>query len=212
MNSTRKRNRNNVRKEERLTSEFNDTLYENMWKFMDPLVLKDIIASYGCSMVVKRRKGASPNGKIFSPTFRNTLCHERYGEGPDAAGHYYYIDKNGKARGTYEDGLILKDIDDGICHGAALIFALKACGIDLPELYPNPKTDKTLDHNYHTILSIYIEIIEKGFWDAALKRVYKDDPDLDWDGDTTLQTRTALRTLKHYIKRLKQLKNSSDDE
>jgi hypothetical protein len=199
--SSQKRKHSTLTREERMTSDFTDTLYTNMWQFMNPSLLKDIMASYGCRMTVKRRKGVSPNGKVFPVSQRNSLCHESYGAGPDAEGHYYYIDKDGKAHGTYEDNLILKDIDDGICHGAALIYSLKACGLDLPDLISDPTNDKDLDHNYFTILSIYIDIIERGYWDKALKKHFENDSELTWDGDTTLQTRLALGTLKSYIKR-----------
>ena len=73
----------------------------------------------------------------------------------------------------------------------------------LPDLVSNPTTDKDLDHNYHAILSIYIDVIEKGYWDKALKKQFEGDSELTWDGETTLQTQIALKTLKTYIKRFK---------
>lgn len=188
------------------TQDFMDTMYDNMWTFMNPNMINHM---FGFKISYQK----DINNDIFTDDHKNTICFK----GDPDGGHYVFVDdvkinvkikrKNYttyKHHGTYESKLLARDTDDGICHGAAIAFALNfikgRADMFLKEF---PTTVEDYKHNYKTILTVYIEIIENGKWDKALRaNFYKD---VKWikrnKKNTTKETQEALKTLKTYIKR-----------
>ena len=173
-----------------------DTMYDNMWSFMNPEMMKSMFPkikiTYKCDIEDDR----------FSASFAGSVCFK----GPREEGHYVYVENLGRGRyegkGTYESGLLTRIQDDGVCHGAAIAFYLfheeKREGFELIE---HPQNDDESRYNYNLILSVYIYLITSGLWDKALEENFYYD--VTWiDGErTTKETQKSLRTLNAYIKR-----------
>ena len=178
---------------------FREGIYSNMWQFMSPNMIKEIfkLDNRKLKLSSKDRIGDSN----YPPSFKNTLCFK--GD-PDQGGHYVYIDKNLVHHGTYEDKLLTRREDDGVCHGAAIIYALgeNEDGGRFP-LIPYPQTREDKLTNYKSIIEVYIWLIETGYWDKALKKKFYKD--VTWIGPkekTTEETQESLVLLKDYLKYL----------
>lgn len=186
-----------------LTAPFRTAMYNGMWSYMN----QDMMGS-----TIHQLSNASPKftntpgiadfdcikgddqchhpctGADSKPCwpkqFYGTICFK--GD-PDKGGHYLYIGPYGHQYGSYENGLLIRDDDDGICHGVAMCaflsvglgdnrFALDwhPRGLDhrnLP-LLDTPITVHTLPRfkaNYFKILSLYQHVLYNKIWKNALK-------------------------------------------
>ncbi len=174
------------------TAKFRDTMYENMWSYINPEMI-----AYMFNLKTSTIKGVENDH--FTAKHKNTIC---YKIGEEDSGHYVYVNDEKEAFSTYEKGLLRRDADDGVCHGASMIYALHANRM-IPEdqfiLIDYPKTVQQYRENYKSILNFYIYMIESGLWDKALSRFFYND--VDWINGTTKQTVKSLQTLREYIKR-----------
>jgi len=193
---------------ERLTQEFVDTMYENMWQFINGDTIKFVLNQAGCKYIkFKTTEGLNDYNDGWPKKFWNSIVMK----GPPEEGHYVFIDGKGDVWGTYEGKMIdygddWDDADDGICHGAALAAALNDCGKGVGPLFNNPNV-KQRRTNYTTILKTYKYIIDELWWNKALYNYFYGE--ITWDGDNNNdknnylyneQTRTAWYTLNDYIK------------
>jgi len=179
-----------VKEEERLSVEFVDTMYENMWKFINLDTIKFILKQAKCNTRVTHKDDVW-NDDNWTKEFYNSICQK----GPDNEGHYVYVNRNGYVLGTYE-GQMIDSGDDGICHGAALAAALNDCGHYIGPLKMNP-TPEEKAANYRTIMNLYKYIIKQGWWNEAIRTfLYDEDHWLDTDESKTKETNIALKTLK----------------
>jgi hypothetical protein len=180
------------------TKKFLDTMYENMWTFINPDTIQHMFPNLQFSYLNDIWDENIPQ------EYSGTICFK--GEIED--GHYIYVSKNTNKGfciplGSYESNILTRPEDDGVCHGVAICYYLFYSLNDKRfELLENPNNEDTIYRkNYKTILELYIYLIESGKWDNALRDNFYYN--LDWDtGDTTTeQTHIALDTLKEYIKR-----------
>jgi len=147
---------------ERLTQEFVDTMYENMWQFINGDTINFVLKQAGCNYIkFKTTEGLNDYNDGWPKKFWNSIVMK----GPPEEGHYVFIDGKGDVWGTYEgkmidDGDDGDDADDGICHGAALAAALNDCGKGVGPLFNNPNV-KQRRTNYTTILKTYKYIIDE---------------------------------------------------
>ena len=150
--------------------------------------------------ITKKKRIEDDNFKDVK--FANSICFK----GSRKEGHYVYVDNEGKAYGTYENNLLKRLEDDGVCHGAALIFALNESGSEgrFPLVISPDKKDDDYKKNYISILSLYKWLIEQGYWDKALKDNFYEVLIWDKEDKTTLETKKSLQLLNKYIKRLKE--------
>lgn len=180
-----------------LTQSFRDEMYDNMWQFMNQDTLKIILEQAGCGDIIISEKERVDDddwmdgkGPRSDGSYKNTICFK----GNNEDGHYVYINENNDVWGTYECQLIYKT-DDGMCHGGALAAAFYHCGIKVGPLVNKPKTTEEFVQNYKVLLNTYLFIIQKGYWDDALRETFYSE--LDWiNGDkTTKQTQIAKRVI-----------------
>ena len=176
------------------TKKFMEIMYQNMWQFINP----DMI-SYILRINVSFQKDIDDD--VFKTRHKNTICFK----GDEDEGHYVFVDDHLNAYGTYEKNLLYRVEDDGVCHGAAISYALYFLKNRLEFRLLNDPSPKDMDayrYNYKTILNVYIYLIESGEWDKALENYFYND--VHWiepDRKTTVETQKALETLKEYIKR-----------
>lgn len=184
---------------EYLSTKFMETMYDNMWSYMNGDMIKSLT---GENITTLKNAGSFK----FSEKHKDTICFK----GAIDSGHYVYVEDDGQrlqGYGTYECDLISGG-DDGICHGAALAYFFNNRSL-VPEysLIIKPKTDAQFKKNYKNILQVYIDIISDGRWDDALYKFFYND--VDWvtvkingvNKKTTKQTLIALKTLNAYIKK-----------
>jgi hypothetical protein len=187
-------------------AQFMDTMYKNMWQFINPDMITHMFPQV--KITYKNRV----DDDKFTKSFKDSLCFK----GPEDEGHYVYItDKlmsDGKTydyHGTYEDDLLTREEDDGVCHGVAIIFALHEEKGRFPINIQQGRTKAENKRNYISILKLYQWLIESGLWDKALEDNFYDD--VDWINDpnfgipTTLQTIKAKDALKKYISYLRRV-------
>jgi len=180
----------------KLCASFMDTMFDNMWTFMNPDTIKSILLDAKCNIRVTRIDEI--NNDNFLKRHENTICFK----GPVDEGHYVYVDNLQKGHGTYENGLIHPN-DDGMCHGAALFYALQKNGIiNGIVLYDNPINNsvESID-NYITLLSMYLFIINKGWWDNALNNFFYNDVThyIDQGNEKIMETTKTKITLENMI-------------
>jgi len=164
---------------EKMDQQFIDTMVKNMWDFINPDMIHYMIGAK-----IKYKETIADNR--FTPSFRNTICYK----GSENSGHYVYVDNNLIANGTWENDLIYLDVDDGICHGAAMAYYCNANNIlggDFT-LRNNPRIQ-----NYKSIMRLYINLIDTGLWDQALSIYFPDK--VKWEKGTTKQTKKAYECL-----------------
>jgi len=235
-----------------LTDQFRGEMYEKMWQFMNPQMMTVVLQNWASNLGLDLKMTSTPgvedydgewpnwpmtdnmelpqsgvaqlaqkqlNRKGWPQDFWRSICFK--GDA-DKGGHYVYVDAKADAHGSYEKGLLIREEDDGICHGAALGFwlsheaqrskyRLEPHPCQLPYVDEGNNALEAFKYNYRTILKIYIDIIEKGFWDNALwQNFYNDVTPRDnmnvfgqsvqgaW---TTQETIDALKALKGYIHR-----------
>jgi hypothetical protein len=179
---------------ELMSQDFVDTMAQNMWQFMNPDTIEYVLKLAKCD-VGKSRKKRVEDDNFTNEIYHNTICFK----GSRKEGHYVYVDPHGEVTGTYENKLIYQ-ADDGICHGAALAAAFHNCHPDkYMELIKNPES-KYIRYNYGVIMNVYKTIIEKGWWDKALRKYFEnDEKNIKWKGKTTEQTQTALETIDEFL-------------
>ena len=178
------------------TAEFRKIMYDNMWGFINPKMIEEML-----NLKTTTIKGVE--NEKFTNKHKNTIC---YKTDPNEAGHYVFVNENKQAFSTYEKELLRRESDDGVCHGAAMIYALhdkKIISDDQFVLIDYPKTTEEYKQNYKSILEFYIYLITSGLWDQALyNNFYNDVEPIEEDGkETTEETVTSLKTLQEYIKR-----------
>jgi hypothetical protein len=180
-----------------LIDSFREGMYENMWSFMNLEMLKSMFPG------IKLTTKCDIDDDKFKSADKNSICFK--GDSNDG-GHYVYVPKHKvkcnphKSLGTYECGLLTRERDDGICHGAAIAYYLfHEKKFTNYKIINNPKKSDERRHNYKVILNVYIYIIESGLWDDALSKNFY--ADVTWIGNTTVQTKNALILLKDYITR-----------
>lgn len=178
------------------TAKFMDTMYENMWQFINPEMLEFIFNGLKVTYIpsVDSPDSHFKKGHVGSICFKGDLDE----------GHYVYVDGNKCSKGTYECNLLTRDLDDGVCHGAAIAFYMyNELNKTRYRLIENPTTEDEFKHNYITILKVYLHLINSKIWDKALENFFYND--VEWTGNTTKQTILAKNTLKEYIQKLKNL-------
>lgn len=179
---------------------FLDKMFNNMWTFMNEDMILHMLKK---ELKVNKVTGFSAMKNVDDDRFKKNHAHTICFKGPRTGGHWVYVDRNLKAHSTYEDNLIDPD-DDGVCHGAAMIYAIGANkpGGQFP-LIPNPKTVNEYKNNYKSILKFYIYLIESGKWDKALAKFFAGDISLIVKGTTVTikETDIAYKELKTYIPR-----------
>jgi hypothetical protein len=187
-----------------LTNDFRDNMYDNMWTFMN-LDMINYIFNNGTSngfVQIDTETIRGINNDNFTQRYANTIT---YKTGNRGAGHYVYVDNNLVGHSTYEDNLLTRPEDDGICHGAAMIYALQNNGSRLFTLISNPRNRDERKENYKTILEFYIYLIESGMWDKALEEYFYGD--VTWitvnRKRTTQESQIALSMLQNYIDRFR---------
>ena len=175
--------------EERLTVAFVDTMYENMWKYVNLDTIKFILKKAGCKTKITHKDDVW-NDDSWTKEFYNSICQK----GPEEEGHYVYVNKVGEVLGTYE-GQMIDSGDDGICHGAAMAAALNDCGHNIGPLTMNP-TPEEKTANYKTIMNLYKYIIKQGWWNEAIITFFYDEVHwIDKDETKAKETNIALNTL-----------------
>jgi len=187
--NTLKKKRVEKVEDERLTVAFVDTMYENMWKFVNLDTIKFILRKAGCKTKITHKDDVWDDDN-WTREFYNSICQK----GPEEEGHYVYVNKDGEVLGTYE-GNMIDSGDDGICHGAAMAAALNDCGHDIGPLKMNP-TPEEKTTNYKTIMNLYKYIIKQGWWNEAIRTFFYDE--VHWvDNEETQakETNIALKTL-----------------
>ena len=174
-------------------------MYNNMWQFMNPDMMKNIFKQMNKTLKVTYKDDIEDDN--FSKKYSNSICFK----GDDDEGHYVYVDKDQKAYGTYENDLLAREIDDGVCHGVAIIFAIGESGQNgkFPLVISPNKTRNDYKNNYISILNVYKWLIEQGYWDNALKDNFYNDLTWDKEDKTTKETQKTLQVLNAYIDRLK---------
>ena len=171
-----------------LTNSFRDIMYDNMWQFMNLDVIQSMFPGIPTSTIL------GIDNDNFKKINKNTICFNE----PlvaDESGHYVFVDSKLKAHSTYEDNILLRDEDDGICHGAAMIYACYYYKIIPFTLISNPSTIDEYKYNYKMILTFYIFIIESGLWKKAMDENFYNE---NKNGN---HIKKSLKTLKNYIKR-----------
>ena len=177
-----------VKVEERLTLEFVDTMYKNMWKFVNLDTIKTIMDLADCKIKMTHKKLVENDS--WNKSFYKSICQK----GTESEGHYVFIDAVGNVTGTYE-GKMIDAGDDGICHGAAMAAALNYCGHNVGPLTMNPNEEQKTT-NYRTIINCYKFIIKKGWWNEALRAHFFDEVTwLNANESVTKETNIALETL-----------------
>lgn len=178
------------------TAKFRETMYDNMWSYINLDMINEML-----NIKTSTIKGV--DNEKFTTKHINTIC---YKTGENDSGHYVFVDRNKEASSTYEKGLLRRELDDGVCHGASMIYALHSYQMIPEDMFPlidYPKTTKEYKQNYRSILEFYIYLIETGLWDEALSKFFYND--VEWivvDGkETTKQTVKSLQTLTEYVKR-----------
>ena len=191
-----------------------DTMTDNMWTFINPDTITTILelSLYGRHNVSKPVRNVTSIGKVNNDNFKdkhkNTICFK----GPENLGHYVYVDENCIGQGTYENRLV-HDNDDGMCHGAALFYALKKNGINVGNLNVKPKLNSLeFIDNYITLLNVYLYIIEIGWWNTALKRYFYKDVTHNNNNNEIRQTTIAISYLKRVILLFKNHKAEMNNE
>jgi hypothetical protein len=167
-----------------------------MWTFINPDMIE-----YMLGIKTSTIKGV--DNEKFTKKHINTICY-KYED--DGSGHYVFVDEKKQPYSTYEKELLRRESDDGVCHGASMIYASHAMHIipnDQFILIDHPKTLSEFRNNYKSILNFYIYLITSGLWDKALERFFYND--VKWiqkDGKmTTVETQKSLETLQDYIRR-----------
>lgn len=180
------------------TKKFLNIMYNNMWTFINEDVLIHMFPGLKFSYM------KNIYDKNIPLKYSRTLCFK----GDIKDGHYIYVSniKNNKnfckPFGSCESNILVRDEDNGICHGVAMCYYLfHELNDKRFKLLTNKyNEDKIYRKNYKTILNFYIHLIESGKWDKAMKDNFYYE--LDWKlNTTTFQTEIALKTLKEYIRR-----------
>lgn len=178
----------------RFTDKFRKVMYSNMWNYFN----LDMIKSFYPSLKTSTIKGIENDN--FTQSHKNTICFKDDG----SCGHYVYVNNENIALSTFETNLLKNESDGGVCHAAALIYALECNNHKDSKkfhLIPNPKSNDEFKHNYKTILEFYIFLIESGKWDRAMKKNFYEDVTWIKNEKTTQETQNAIHELKNYIKR-----------
>ena len=157
---------------EYLNQNFVDNMYEYMWQFINVDTIKAILNNTKCNTAVITRKLTNYYDPTKIMTVGNTIIFEDI-IGSDE-GHYIYADQYGRQHGTYENQLIDEN-DDGICHGAAIYYALSNCGYNLGNIYENPSNEWEKMQNYISILNTYLFIIDNLNWDNIVRRYFSSE-------------------------------------
>jgi hypothetical protein len=194
--------------EELLEQEFVDGMYKNMWNFMNPNTIKYILTEIGLKIkVLAITKDINP---LEDKKYANSICFK--GD-ENSGGHYVYISKKLKQWGSYEKQILLED-DDGMCHGVAILFSilknpngerikngLKNLGFEPKLTLPTAKnlSFKLYIRNYINILNLYKFIIEKGYWDKALKKYFPTELTLKGGDGLSCQSRISLELISNKI-------------
>jgi hypothetical protein len=192
---------------------FRNIMFDNMWTYINTDVISTILEEIGVGIKAKMTKKYIDfsNEYVTDSRLKNTICYSKFNKDE---GHYYYVDNNLKKHGTFERKLLTRDEDNGVCHSAAIIYAIMYNRNKLSSRFKiiEGKNNRVIVQNYITILEMYQYLIESGVWDMALLTHFgnsfnKDEfIETENGGYTTVQTQTALRALKIYINHLKSLK------
>jgi len=189
---------------------FRDILYETMWTFINPKVIKDTFVDLDINIKISFKKSIDDDDFEYKK-YHNTICFK----GNCDEGHYVYVDEKGEAYGTYEKNLLVQDLDDGVCHGVAMIYAYnlnggkekfpiflgrKNRGDDIYKRTPQQNLD-----NYRTILNFYLFLCNSEAWKETVNIHFGNDEEDPW---TEEKNKLAIKTLILYLKYL----NSFDYE
>lgn len=140
--------------DEILGGTFSQHMYDNMWSHINPEVMEDMYP--GLQTFTKQ----DILDDIFKQKHHGQICFK--GD-PVRGGHYCFIDPEKGPVGTYECNL-LKDKDDGMCHGAALAYYIDRQLIDAGKpprysLIRDPQSDDDFIFNYKQIFTLYDKIL-----------------------------------------------------
>ena len=173
-----------------LNNKFMDGMVDNMWQFMGPETITEVLNQSGCNTKFKFKKDIDDDN--WSRYYNNSFVFK----GPREEGHYVYIDATGKVYGTYECDILASDKDDGICHGFALAAALNDCGLNVGQIILNPKSNEDKKINYITIMNAYKIIVEKGWWDNALEKHFRKEITLLAKNNNNIRTEQSSNAIK----------------
>lgn len=200
---------------ELFTESFVNEMYEHMWKYMDPSLI-------GIMHDIETGEKKDIYDENFEKEYENKIVFKTSIDPDDLeAGHYVFVKKNKKnileAFSTYEKNLLFED-DDGVCHGAATLYALKNLGkekkllntIGFDNFDENKKFSKNKVDNYILILRYYKYIIDHGIWLKAFqkikkskhKKIYKGVGIETFENDADI----AIKYINRYIKFLEFIK------
>lgn len=183
--------------------DFMSTMYDNMWQFMNPEVIKHIFTQIGIPLKLTTKKKVDDDKWIHG--FEDSICFK----GPASGGHYVYVDNTLQHHGTYEHDILTRDQDDGVCHGVAIIYALHQENGRFPIITVPVKSRTREDYrrNYISILSLYLWLIQSGLWDNAINDNFYGD--VTWitvnNKITSVETQAAERALINYISYLQSI-------
>lgn len=178
--------------DEFFTHKFVKIMYTNMWQFINKDTIESMFSKELSRAKIRFSRKRDVNDDNFSVSQKNTICFK----GDVNAGHWVYVDKLGIPHSTYEEKIIY-DNDDGVCHGAAMIYALGYDTNYFP-LISNPQTIAQYKKNYKSLIEFYIYLIQSGKWDYALRSHF--GMDVDWVNNTTNQTIKSLKTLNDFLR------------
>lgn len=179
------------------SAKFMSTMYDNMWQFMNPDMIQHIFAQLG--LPLRLTKKARVTDDKWKHGFEDSICFK----GPASGGHYVYVDNSLQHHGTYEDKILTREEDDGVCHGVAIIYGLHEENGKFP-LVTIPVEHRTREDyrkNYISILSLYLWLIQSGLWDNAMFDNFYND--VTWimvnNRRTSIESQRAELTLINYI-------------
>jgi len=154
-----------------LSQEFVDNMYDNMWKYMNPDVIKNIFKNGGVKIKLSF-KPVLQDYNYKQKKFHNSICFK--GDA-DNGGHYNYVDKKGEDFGTYEDDII-SDKDDGMCHGAAMYYAWKDKRGKMHKFKNPAENVADLVNNYTRILKFYHKILKNKWFEQSVAQEFNVPP------------------------------------
>ena len=176
-----------------LTAKFRGDMYRHMWSWINPDTIQQMLQRVSGQGVQISRTGNVEDfdgeGETGWPaSFKDSICFK----GPEDEGHYVYVSPHAShgriapaalgidgvlspVFGSYENEILVRDDDDGICHGVAMCAWLKSHGNSNFGLYSNPRQERQgltahhmLTRNYITVLKLYHDLITSGAFDEAL--------------------------------------------
>jgi hypothetical protein len=193
----------------KLSDEFMDILFETMWTFINPDVIKNTFEILGKKINTTSKSDIDDD--MWDDSYKNSLCFK----GTEQEGHYVFVNNKLNVYGTYEKDLLVNDGDDGICHGVAMIYAYESNKRkkDFPIAigrktkykggYKYTRTQQKNLENYISILNFYKFLCSSDAWKKVVKKAFGKDRTDPW---TVEKNNLAINTLEEYLNYLNSFK------